>query len=575
MLQNKITRNAGLCVVTVAAILLTGCATSIKDRYLDGAKKGIPEFQAGAGAMYINGGPTEINYDDAMPWLKAAAGEGNPVAIYYLAEFYDNGYSITAPDRQKAVRYYEKALEPLKKAAGEGQVGSAFALAKMYRYGKNVPVNYLLASKLFRIGAAAGYAPAINQLGEMTLAGLGIPANPEKAKELFFTAADKNLPAAQYNLAELYFAANNPSAGIKWLNRAVENKYPPAMYKLAEYLERGENITKDVDRATILLQEAVAAGYAPAQFKLSGISTVPETKLFLLGKAIERNYSPAMLGMAEYLLKNTAYGQTKAMVLYELARKNGDANALAKIEELDRQTGLYLFVKFTWYDYNDGECFSLADSPIERIIAGYRAGITSGCRTAFDQDLQKNSLPFYLGNDWYLIYQNSLPFAWAGDIFRTVLEKEKEKPGFWFCYGSCVGIAGHGEGLMFAVHTLSKLLEKISNVEDRALMLDLSALMKAHGLILLHREAEAYSFLFANGKLKNCRNPFVINYININAPALLKDKNKLVVATGLEPAALKEFKLPEKQLFYDAQLERDTDGETPVAEPVVTERIKP
>jgi hypothetical protein len=97
-------------------------------------------------------------------------------------------------------------------------------------------------------------------------------------------------------------------------------------------------------------------------------------------------------------------------------------------------------------------------------------------------------------------------------------------------------------------------------------------LLKAQGLLLLHRESEAYSYLFAYGKFKLNRNASIINYINFHAQVLLKDKNKFSVATGIEPGALKEYKQPEKQLFFDAQLERDTDGETPVAEPVVTER---
>jgi TPR repeat protein len=555
-----------------ALVALAGCSTSIKDRYLDGAKRGIPEFQAGAGAMFLNGGPAEINYDEALVWLKAAAAENNAVAIAYLAEFYENGYGSAAPDRQKAARFYDKAFEPLQKAAGEGQIGAAYALGKMYRHGSNVPVNYTIAMQLFRPGVSAGYAPAVNQLGEMFASGQGVTANREKARELFFTAAEKNLPAAQYNLAEYYFSADNPTAGMKWLSRAADNKYPPAIYKMAELLEAGVNAAQDKERAAAMLRTAAAAGYAPAQFKLSLLTVTPETKMGLMTQAVERNYAPAMLALAEYYLKNSAYSQTKAMTLYELARKAGSTNAEQKIAELDAQTGLYLFIKFIWYDYNGGDCFILANSPIERIIAGYRAGITSGSRAAFEQDLQKSSEQFYLNNDWYEIYRTGIPFAWAGDIFRTVLDKEKDKPGYWFCYGSCIAMAGQGEGVMFAMHRLNQLMDKITDSEDKLLMNELAVLLKAQGLLLLHRESEAYSYLFAYGKFKLNRNASIINYINFHAQVLLKDKNKFSVATGIEPGALKEYKQPEKQLFFDAQLERDTDGETPVAEPVVTER---
>ena len=568
-MKKRIYTFCGLYVAAGAILFAAGC-TSVKEQYLDGAMRGNPEYQAAAGAMYLNGGPSEINYDESFKWLRSGAAAGSHVAMYYLAETYENGYGNVAPDRLKAIRYYGDVAEELKKDADEGHVGATYVLGRMYRYGKGMPKNDAAAMKCFRLSSSALYAPALNQLGEMTR-----EANPEEAKRLFLSAAEKNLPAAQYNLADIYSQAGNQSVCIKWLKKAADNQYPPAQYRLAVIFETGNGVIANPEAAAALYLKAAQSGYAPAQYKMALLSGKDEeARAGWIKKAAERSYVPAMNSQADIQLKGVDDGSAKAMILYELARKEGDATALEKIYALDNKTGLYLFVKFSWYAILGGENYVQAESPIARIVDGYKAGITAGSKETFQEELQKCATSLYLDNAWYQIYSNKLPFAWAGDIFKTVLETERNKPGFWFCYGSCIGIAGHGEGAMYTVSMIKQTEAAISNPEDKALLLDITALMKANALILMNNDAEAYNFLFTNGKLKNSKSRFVINYVNFWAPALLKDKSKFAVATGIDPATLKEFRMPEKQLFYDAQLGRETAGEITVTEPAVEKRVR-
>lgn len=568
MIIKKLTLPVFCCAAGM--LLFTAGCMSVKEQYLDGARRGNPEYQAAAGAMYINGGPAEINYDEACNWLKTGSAGGSFVAMYYLAEIYENGYGNVTPDHLRAARYYDNVAEEIKKKAADGHVGAAYVLGRMYRYGQGVPQDKAAAVKCFRLSASSLYAPALNQLGEMTLAD-----NQEEAKRLFFSAAEKNCPEAEYNLGDIYLQDKNQPAGLKWLKKAAENQYPPAQYRLAGIFETGDGIAKNQEVAQELYLKAAQSGYAPAQYKMALLSGKnDEAAASWMKKAAERSYIPAMNSLAETCLKGVDDGSVKAMILYELARKTGDVAALDKITELDNKTGLYLFVKFGWNDINNGENYILGNSPVFRIIDGYKAGITAGSKTAFQDELTKSASAFYLDNAWYHIYNNKLPFAWAGDIFRKVLETEKGKPGFWFCYGSCIGLAGHGEGIMYAVQMMNETGAAMTAPEDKALLLDLATLMKAHALILMNHDAEAYNFLFTSGRLNNCKSSFVINYINAWVPALLKDKNKFAVATGIDPAALKEFRMPEKQLFYDAQLGKDTAGEILVEEPVVEKRTK-
>lgn len=567
--MNMIIRALAAAGCLGGVLFAAGCM-SVKEQYLEGARRGNPEYQAAAGAMYFNGGPSEINYGEACNWLRAGAAGGSFIAMYYLAEIYEHGHGNVTPDHLKADRYYANVAEEIKKKAAEGHIGANYVLGRMFRYGQGVPRDQAAAAKCFRTGASALYAPALDQLGELML-----DNNPEAARRLFFSAAEKNLPAAQYNLALLYFRDGNQAAGSKWLKKAADNQYPPAQYCLAERLENGSGADKNPEAAQALYLNAAAAGHAPAQYKMALLAGKDQaTGAMWLKKAVERSYVPAMRRMAAACLAGVDDGTVKAMVLYELARKAGDQSALERLAALDKPTGLYLFVKFSWHDIHNGENYLLAESPIVRLIDGYKAGITAGSKTAFQEALAQNASAFYLNNDWYHFYSNRLPFAWAGEIFKAVMETEKNKPGFWFCYGSCAGLAGNGEGMMYAVQKLSETAPALTGQADQALLQDLTVLMKAHALILMNNEAEAYNLLFTSGKLANCKSDFVINYINYWAPALLKDKNKLAVATGIDLAALKTCKLPEKQLFYDAQLGRDTAGETLVEEPVISKRIK-
>ena len=226
MIFKKLTLPVFCCAAGM--LLFTAGCMSVKEQYLDGARRGNPEYQAAAGAMYINGGPAEINYDEACNWLKTGSAGGSFVAMYYLAEIYENGYGNVTPDHLRAARYYDNVAEEIKKKAADGHVGAAYVLGRMYRYGQGVPQDKAAAVKCFRLSASSLYAPALNQLGEMTLAD-----NQEEAKRLFFSAAEKNCPEAQYNLADIYFNEKNQAAGIKWLKKAAENQYPPAQYRLA------------------------------------------------------------------------------------------------------------------------------------------------------------------------------------------------------------------------------------------------------------------------------------------------------------------------------------------------------
>lgn len=93
--------------------------------------------------------------------------------------------------------------------------------------------------------AAAGYAPAQNNIGLSYLHGLGVEANDKKAFEYFEKAAKQGLTYAQSELAMLYYQGKgvekNLDQAYDWWLGASEGGDEYAQFNLASLLlERGD-----------------------------------------------------------------------------------------------------------------------------------------------------------------------------------------------------------------------------------------------------------------------------------------------------------------------------------------------
>ena len=557
---------AGFAIFIFMLTVFCGCI-SVKDRYQLLAEQGNGEAQAILGASYLTGGMTPINYEEALSWLRKSSARGSAIGMYYLGVIHETGLGSQSPSQVRALRLYENAFETIRKQASDGDINALYALAEMYYYGRGVAKSPEDAYKMFDYCASKAYYPAIVMLGVMHMTGNGTEKNLAQAREMFLKAAEDDYPVAQYYLSEIYRQTGKRETTLRWLEKAAGCGYPPAMYNLAELNKANIGQQKSKD----LIMQAAQAGYAPAQLAAAGFSSDYETKLNWLKSASERNYVPAMLELAEMFKTGIDVSPTKSMILYELAGKlqKNNQDIISRTVALDNKTGLYFPIKFCWSNFSGGENLVLAESDIFRIIDGFKTGIIDGSKTVFTQRLSENPSPFYLDNDWFLIYDNRLPLLWAGKIFEAVKSTEQDTPGFWLSYGISAGLAGQGEIQAFAAFQLKSQLKKFAGKPEGKIIADLSALMKANAMILMGREEEAYASLFSNGKLNFTSSPYVINFINFWCKPLLKERNKLSVASGIEQDKLTDFSFPIKQEFYDLQLNQVIGLQPPVEEPVV------
>jgi TPR repeat protein len=558
----------GILTVT---FMLSGCM-SFRERCTHLAKNGNSEAQAQLGSYYMIGSyGSNIDYKEAFHWLRNASANSSSLGMYYLGVIYDKGYGDVIPDRMRAARYYEINIEKIRKRAKAGDLSRIFALADMYYYGRGVKRDYKAAYKMYEYCVSKAYYPAIQMLGIIHYTGHGGKKDIEAARDLLYKASAKNYPIAMYYLSKVYTELNKPGPAVKWLQKSAQGGYPPAMYDMAVLYKNGIEVDRNDAEAKLLMMKAAQAGFAPAQFKAADYSSDKEIKFEWIKKASERGFVPAMLKLAEMMKAAVERNPAKIMALYELARKLdiNNASISSEIVNFDNENGLYLPVKFCWYGVTGGESILLADSSIFRIIDGYRAGIKKGSREMFNKQLQENPCALYINNDWYLINTSGLPLQWAGDIFKTLHETESKKPGFWLSYAIAAGLAGQGGIQAYAAYKLKQIVAKISDKEDRRILADLAALLKANSLMLLNREDEAYTALFNNGRLNYPASPYIINFVNFWCAPLLKNPKKFSVASGIDAKKLGQYCFPFRNDFYDLQYNREVKKQPEVAEPEI------
>ena len=278
-----------------------------------------------------------------------------------------------------------------------------------------------------------------------------------------------------------------------------------------------------------------------------------------------------MLQYAKFISERVNPDPAKEMILYILALKlkKNDPQIEKLILDLDNKTGLFFPVKYTWENIEGGENILLANSEIDRVLKGFKAGIIAGSKKLFKERLAYNPLPFLMNQDWYLLHENNMPPIWSARLFKAVELHGGHNPGFWISYGISAGLAGQGIAQAFAAFKINELLKKRKkNINNNSLM-NIAALMKANALILMNYDAEAYTSLFNNGNLMRNDLPFLINFINFWCRPLLKDKRKFCIATGIDPKKLSQFSLPVKKDFLNLEYGHVISIKAKVDEPQV------
>ena len=215
----------------------------------------------------------------AVTTYRAAAEKGNLGAIMRLAAIYEHGLdSQMAPDYKEALAWYERAAEGYVSAA-------AFKAGMMYRMGKGAVLDEAKGRTYLEQAAGLGNVDAMLMLAKICQEGDDQTGKgAEQAVMWYRKAVERNSPLAANSLGYFHARAAKTqeeyAEAVKWYRKAVELNYPVAYFNLAYHYHYGLGIEKNLDEALRLytLASKNSDGYENLKVKAEeGIVEVTES----------------------------------------------------------------------------------------------------------------------------------------------------------------------------------------------------------------------------------------------------------------------------------------------------------
>lgn len=177
-------------------------------------------------------------------------------------------------------------------------------------YGYETMVNPPRAAQYYKDVAAAGFAEAQNNLGNLYFSGRGVEQSYTEAAKLFQQAADQKFTNAQYSLGSMYFwgqgVEKNYENALKYFTLAADGGSEIALYCEGYMYENGlGGVGKDIDKAIKLFTKAANKGELNAQNKLGEMyeKGIGENQDFAIAlswyqKAADKSFGPAQFNIA-------------------------------------------------------------------------------------------------------------------------------------------------------------------------------------------------------------------------------------------------------------------------------------
>jgi TPR repeat protein len=263
------------------------------------AEAGLRVAQSALGNMLARGQDVGQDIEAALPLLESAMADGDPLSALTLGQRYNHGAGPIAPDRDRALRCFERAAElgsvnamrhltrlyatgdgvphdeaaSLRwnmRAAEAGSPEAMYECANGYATGRGAEPDPALARQLYQAAGAAGHPRALHNLASMHARGVGGPVDFAAANSLYIEAAMLGSPLSRLNLSKMarYGQGREPSemVALGWLidcprsdepevDAAIVAERDALMQRLdAEDIEAARDVSAHVER---VLEEAL------------------------------------------------------------------------------------------------------------------------------------------------------------------------------------------------------------------------------------------------------------------------------------------------------------------------------
>ena len=266
-------------------------------------------------------------------------------------------YQLKVADEQSAQPFYEKgvefereqkyvaALSSYLEAASLGHEAAQYRVGEIFLDGfEGIDKNYSEAYNWFHRAAEQGNSDALNRLGWMCEAGLGVARDQSRAVNWFRQAAERGHLEAQFNLGAKYDngegVAQNHAEATRWYRLSAEQGFTDARFFLAQALEIGEGVPKNIQEAIDWYILATEDGHKSARLKLWTLALDGEFKPEDIGEEIFIERIGADLGSPLALFKlgyrydlgiGVIQDRDKAKRNYELSAERGFSPAISHL----------------------------------------------------------------------------------------------------------------------------------------------------------------------------------------------------------------------------------------------------
>ncbi|QXO72612.1 tetratricopeptide repeat protein [Morganella morganii] len=302
--------------------------THSHEKYTTQVNKANALIQLQIGLLYEEGIGFPQNSVFARYWFEKAAEQNNADALFYLGEFYMDGYGV-AKDVKRGYQLYQKAAELgsshamnnlgllakqegniekaitlYKQAIASGADTTLLNLASLYQENGNYEESeklllVALGKKDYNIKSEAlnklgtiysrsdyeGYDPkkaeeyyleSIKLGNDLSLNNIGVlyfkSHQYQKAFYYIKLAADKNIPGAINNLGALYKYGHGTTQdytkALSLFKQSAAQNNSVGLFNLGSMYEKGEGVKQDDNKAIKYYEKALAAGHYPAQERI-------------------------------------------------------------------------------------------------------------------------------------------------------------------------------------------------------------------------------------------------------------------------------------------------------------------
>ncbi|ACB80489.1 Sel1 domain protein repeat-containing protein [Methylorubrum populi BJ001] len=248
--------------------------------------------------------------------------EANPkdaAAMTLLGELYNQGLGVKQ-DPKRAHEWYRLA-------AAQNDANAMASLGLMAMDGRGQPKDEKAGRAWLEQAARKGQPSASYNLALIQLAG-SKPEDLAAAVANFRTAAEAEVPAAQYALGVLYLQGKgvprDTTQAAQWFRRAADNGDLGAEVEFAIRLFNGDGVPKDEARAARYFLHAAQRGNAIAQNRIA--------KLYVAGRGVSKNLVEA----AAWNLAAASQGRADAGLDQATAGLNPDERRRAEALAADR-----------------------------------------------------------------------------------------------------------------------------------------------------------------------------------------------------------------------------------------------